>query len=480
MRRAAAAATSAALLASCSASHTGASSRSAPRPGLGSPSTAPPAKSSAPVTSVPAGNDEQWTTYQNGNARLGVAGSQPVLTPLRPVWSESLDGAAVYGQPLAAAGRVIVATEADDVYALDPHDGRTIWQVNVGTPLRNVAQQAGCGNVDPLGVTSTPVIDPATGIVYVLAETSDGGRAPVHHELVGLDVATGHQVSSMDADPPLPAGEDPLQLLQRASLALSGGRVYIGYGGHFGDCGTYHGWVVAVAEDGSAKAAFDVTPQSTGRAVWQGGAAPSIDPAGDVYVSTGNPNSAGSAPWAEAVLKLAGALGPAPEASFEDQSASGDLDLSAGSPVLLPDGAAFVVGKTEIGYLLRQSDLSLIATIRGRVCGSDPDGGAAYDAVTASVYVPCRGGGIQQVNLATRSTGWREGTANSTPVLAGGGLWALRYPAGTLEELDPATGGVLSSFDAGRPVPNFASPAVVGGLILVPTQSGIVAFGSGQ
>lgn len=419
-----------------------------------------------------------WTTYQGSNNRLGDAGTQPVPTPLRPAWSAQLDGSAVYGQPLVAAGLVIVATEDDNVFALNLRTGRTVWQANLGAPLRAVEEQVGCGDIDPLGVTSTPVIDPATRTIYVVAEVSSAGRAAAHHQLVALDLTTGHRLMSRAVDPPLPEDEDAVYLLQRAGLALANGRVYIGYGGQFGDCGTYHGWVVAapVLNSGGSEAIFDVTPQSSGGAVWQGGAAPSIDQAGNVYVSTGNPNSGGPAPWAESVLKLPAGLGPTPESGFQDRSATGDMDLSAGAPVLLPDGMVFSAGKAQVGYLLHQSDLSEAATIRGSLCGSDPDGGAAYVAAADSVYLPCRGGGLQQVDLATRATGWRAGGVNSTPVVAGGRLWAAGYPSGRLEELDPGSGAVLYSTLVGRTLPNFVSPTIVGSTILVPTLSGIVAL----
>jgi hypothetical protein len=163
-------------------------------------------------------------------------------------------------------------------------------------------------------------------------------------------------------------------------------------------------------------------------------------------------------------------------ASFQDTTASDDQDFGTGDATLLPDGDVFAVGKTEHGYLLRQSDLASVATIQGRVCNSNPDGGEAYDAATDSLYVPCRGGGIQQVRLSSLSTGWRSGAANSTPILVDGVLWAVSYPGGNLQALDPATGSVEQTISVGRSVPNFASPAAALGLLLVGTDSGIVAL----
>ena len=444
--------------------------------------TAPAAStSSSPAagttTTSPASTAAAWTTYQNGSSHLGDASPQPSLGLTR-VWSAPLDGSAVFGQPLQADGKVVVATEDDDVYALDPLTGAVVWKANLGAPLRDVAAAAGCGDIDPLGVTSTPVIDPASGTVYAVGEVSTGGHPPVHHQLVAVDLASGHIESRVDADPPLPAGESAVPLLQRAALALANGRVYIGYGGQYGDCGAYHGWVVAVQVTGGRlgpSSAFDVTPSSTGGAVWDGGSGPTVGADGSVYVTTGNPNSGGSAPWAEAVVKLAPTLGASPEAAFQDHAAYGDLDLSTGGAVLLPGGSVFAAGKTDIGYLLRQADLGSVGTVTG-LCGSDPDGGAAYDPSTDALYLPCQDGGIQEVLLQGPSRGWRSGTVNSTVVLAGGDLWSVGYPSGTIQELNPASGQVLASAQAGVHVPHFASLSVVGGRILVPTDSGVVAF----
>ncbi len=472
-------------LAGCGSGRAAGPARSAsPSPTAANPATTRPAGGATPAVPSAGGpapidpaapTGPAWTTYQGSAARLGQAGPTPGLAPLTRAWSDALDGQAVYGQPLVFDGRVIVATEGDNVYALDVATGRVAWQVSMGAPLRHVAAAAGCGDVDPLGITSTPVIDPATGTVYVVGEVSTAGRPPVHHQLVGISIASGRVTLNVNADPALPAGQSPLHLLQRAALALAGGRVYVGYGGQYGDCGAYSGWVVGMPTTGPGGQSLDVTPDALGGAVWDGGSGPAVGPSGTLYVTTGNPDSPGPAPWAEAVLKLdPGPVGP-PVASFQDRAATGDMDLSTGGPVLLPGGLVFAVGKTDIGYLLRRSDLAPVAEIRG-ICGSDPDGGAAYDPATDSLYVPCRAGGIQQVDLAGRRTGWRAGRANSTPVLAGGALWALRYPDGVVQELDPVTGRVLQSVPVGRGVAHFASLSVAGGLVLVPTSSGVEAL----
>jgi polyvinyl alcohol dehydrogenase (cytochrome) len=424
-----------------------------------------------------AGATGSWTTYHADNARSGVDGSEPSLDPLKPAWANALDGANVFGQPVVAAGRVFVATEDDNVYALDAHDGRVLWHVNIGQPLRNVSSNAGCGDIDPLGITSTPVVDLARSTVYVVGELSNGLSPPVvTHRLVGFNIYSGAVTQSMGADPVLPAGEAAIHLQQRAALAVANGRIYIGYGGLAGDCGTYHGWLIGIDEAGARPPVqFNVTPASTGGAIWQGGGGPSVDAAGNVYVTTGNPNSGGSAPWAEAVVKLSAALATPPLASFQDPKASGDLDLGTGDATVIPNGDVFAAGKTDIGYLLLQSNLHQVAAISG-VCGGDPDGGEAYDQATNSIYVPCRSGGIQQVRLDTHAAGWRSGSVNGAPVLVAGKLWAVQYNGGTLQQLDASKGTVLQTVGVGASVPTFTSPSVADGLLLVGTDHGIRAF----
>ena len=227
-----------ALLAGCSSSH--------PRSGTSVPPTRQTSLSTRPPTT--AATPTTWTGYHADGARTGAVRSSATFDHARTAWSDDLGGA-VRGQVLVAGGRVIAATENNRVVALDPADGAVVWSVSIGRPLTDVAAVAGCGNIDPLGITSTPVVDPATGVVYVVGEVSDG-HGGVTHRLVGLSVATGAVVLREDVDPPLPAGERPTTLLQRAALALANGRVYVAYGGNDGDCGTYNGWVVGVAESG--------------------------------------------------------------------------------------------------------------------------------------------------------------------------------------------------------------------------------------
>ncbi len=417
-----------------------------------------------------------WSTYHGDLSRSGVDASEAGLSPVRQAWTAPLDGAAVYGSPVVADGRVFVATEDDDVYALDAHDGHILWSANIGAPLRDVAGQTGCGDIDPLGITSTPAVDTATSTLYVAGEVSHAGSVPVQHLVVGFNLFTGQTVLRKSADP-VGGGDSLPNLQQRAALAVANGRVYVGLGGLAGDCGTYHGWVVGVDETGSRpNVQFDVTPGFTGGAVWNGGGGPSVDSQGDLYVTTGNQNSgaATQTPYAEAVVKLSPNLSVL--AHFQDSHASGDADLGTGDALLLPDGDLWTAGKTDIGYLLRQSNLTQAHAITGTVCGSDPDGGSTYDAATDSVYVPCRGGGLQQIDLATDAIGWRSGSVNSSPILVDGGLWAGRAGSNVIQELNPASGTVMQQVDTANGLPTFATASAADGLLLIGTDAGIEAF----
>ena len=148
---------------------------------------------------APAGAGSTWPTYNGNPQRTGNDTSEPALLPAHTAWTRHLDGA-VYAQPLAFNGRIYTATENNTIYALDAHDGSVTWSRHVGRPMTNVIAQAGCGNVDPLGILSTPVIDTASKTIFVVATIEDSFDH-IHHQLIGLDALTGAPKVSANADP---------------------------------------------------------------------------------------------------------------------------------------------------------------------------------------------------------------------------------------------------------------------------------------
>ncbi|HEY2772170.1 MAG TPA: PQQ-binding-like beta-propeller repeat protein, partial [Solirubrobacteraceae bacterium] len=229
-----------------------------------------------------------WTTYRHDAARSGNdPDSTSPVTPSQAWQTPALDGE-VFGEPLVYGPYVYVATENDSVYKLDAATGGVVWSKHLATPEPSTL--APCGDISPsIGITSTPVIDPATDRIYAVGAVFAAGA--VHHALFALDLGSGAAVAGypMLVDPHLPAGGATVNQLQRPGLALTGGRILIGYGGNDGDCKTYWGWVVSAPTDGTTKlSSFQVDPGSQEGAIWAGGNAPSVDSAGNVFVATGN------------------------------------------------------------------------------------------------------------------------------------------------------------------------------------------------
>jgi outer membrane protein assembly factor BamB len=248
------------------------------RPSRSAPTGTVPAQV-RPVALTPTAN---WATYQGDLARSGVARGGPSLRRAQPGWtSAALDGP-VYSQPLVVGGRVLVATEGDSVYALDPRSGALLWRTRLGEPVSGGTLP--CGNVHPVGITSTPVADPIAGLLYTVAFLDPDHP---HHELVALDVASGAVRFRRPADPP---GADPRIHNQRGALALANGRVYVAFGGRFGDCGRYHGWVVGLPADGDGPVAAFRVPTAREAGIWAP-PGPVVDRRGELLVATGNGDS---------------------------------------------------------------------------------------------------------------------------------------------------------------------------------------------
>ena len=159
-----------------------------------------------------------------------------------------------------------------------------MWSTHVATAVP--ASKLPCGDIGPtVGITGTPVIDTSRSEIFAVADEFSGGK-PAHF-LVGLKTTTGKVVLSDRVDP---AGSTPAAMLQRTGLTLDAGRVVFGFGGNSGDCSTYRGRVVSVAETGGTPAVFTVDAGSgeLQGAVWMGGGAPAVDGKGNVWAESGN------------------------------------------------------------------------------------------------------------------------------------------------------------------------------------------------
>ena len=428
------------------------------------PLSLPPQAATATSTAS-ASTSADWTTYHLDNSRAGYVAGTPDPQRLTQAWNVPLDGA-VYAEPLVTGGHVLVATENDSLYSLDARTGQVLWRTNVGTPVP--LSQLPCGNIDPLGITGTPVYDPATNLVFAVAET----RGP-SHILVGIDASTGRVRIRRPVEP---LDGDIRAHQQRAALALSHGLVYVAYGGLNGDCGNYHGWVIASRTDGQGALLSYRVPTRREGGIWAA-SGPAVDAAGHIYVAVGNGATTGRT-WdkTDSVLRLSPTLqyedGFAPQQWAQDNA--GDADLGSMGPQLLPGGLVFADGKSGLGYLLHANALGSIdgqAQVAS-ICSSY--GGSA--ALGMHLFVPCTDGLREAVvGPGTRLTlGWHApGQINGSPIVVGHTVFSLKRN-GTLYALNSDNGVVIASQFVGE-TSRFATPSYSGGHVYVGTLRGIVA-----
>jgi outer membrane protein assembly factor BamB len=421
-----------------------------------------------PSTPTPAQlTSADWPMYHENVARTGSVADLPDLTHFTSLWKQRLDGA-VYAEPLVVDGQVLVATEHDTFYALDAQSGQVRWRASVGTPvpLSNLP----CGDIDPLGITGTPVYDPQTGLLFAVAEIT--GPA---HILVGIDVKTGQVKVRRSVDP---AGIDPQAYQQRAALTLYGGRVYVAFGGLYGDCGDYHGLLVASRTDGTGALLTYQVPTTREGGIWAP-PGPVIDARGNLYVSVGN-GAATQGAWdhSDSVLRLSPTLqledGFAPQ-NWQSDNAS-DLDLGSMGPVLLPGGLIYANGKSGQGYLLHADHLGGVGGQIQTLSLCDAYGGAAVSG--QSLFIPCSDG-LRQLKLIPGPQlviGWQAPQqVTGSPVIGGQTVYSLD-PSGTLYALNAATGQARATFSVGA-TSRFATPTLSQTSIFIGTLTGVVALG---
>ena len=499
----------------------------------------------------PSGEEGGILTFHGDTARTGWNSAERTLTPstvrgLHKIWTAAVEGE-VYAEPLvvpgvAVLGRVrtvvYVATEQDRVYALDAADGRRLWgPVPLGTAVSRASLP--CGNIDPVGVTSTPVIDAGAGTLYAVALTTpDGGRTKAY-KIAALDIKSGALRPGWPVTiaPPPASGRrfDPSVQEQRGALLLVRGEVYVPFGGYFGDCGDYHGWVVGVpAADPGAQEAYATPTQRMG-GIWATGG-PAADSAGNLYASTGNSSSGGAVDFGNSVVRLSTSplrfSGSAKDyftpSNFVDLNDT-DTDLGSTAPLVLPDQPdastprlLFIAGKQGVGYLVNRDDMGGLSRgdgiagegvysrcLFGTCQGGVPEvfsGTAYWDGGRAGRFIvvpgrggqpaPCRGaGGVVALRMGT-APGSRASTftvawcspsmtdpgapAVSSAGASGGLVWVVDRRAGILSAFDALTGTeayASRGVDALGSTHQFVTPAVWGGRVYVGAGAAVVAYG---
>ena len=334
-----------------------------------------PAPAAAQTSSV--------TTYhgqadRSGNFVVpGLTAERAAGVHLDPAFHGAIAGS-IYAQPLywrapgSATGLLIVATANNTIAALNADTGALVWTRSLGQPVTRASLP--CGNIDPSGITGTPAIDEATQAVYLDAFVSDspGGGGP-QHLLFGLSLLDGPTLSGWPVNVASALGAQgvtftPTTQNQRSALTVTGGTLYVPYGGNFGDCGQYRGWVMGVRlSDPSSVTAWST--RAVGGGIWAPGGL-SFD-GQSLYAATGN--TKGATEWGdgEAIIRLTATLtrSDQPQDSFApsdwrdldeedaDLGATNPLPLDfpgtqAGSALLLAlgkDGKAYLLDRTNLG-----------------------------------------------------------------------------------------------------------------------------------
>jgi outer membrane protein assembly factor BamB len=392
-----------------------------------------------------------------------------VLHPIRARWrSVALDGG-IYGEPLISGRRVFVATENNSVYALNASTGTIEWRRTLPAPVP--ASALPCGDIAPtVGVTSTMVIDPATGRLF--ASASIYTRDTISHVLYAISPTTGKIVFRRDLDQP---GWDAPTQLQRTALGLDNGRVLVGFGGNYGDCGAYNGYLMSVPTTGSGATVVYKVPTDREGAIWAPSGV-SVDPAGHIFLATGNGSSQSTRDGGDSVIELDSSLrevGSFTPSDWRRDNAS-DLDLGSSAPILVSNNRVFIVGKETTGYLLNAANLGGLGgqLTSARICFAS--GGDAYRGST--IYVGCPNSSVTAARISGNSlvVAWHAPNGVSgSPTIAGGLVWAIG--SGNLVGMRFGSGTVVASIPVDQ-VEHFAAPSAGDGLLVVAGTSKVQAF----
>ena len=504
-------------------------------------------------------------TQHNDNFRTGQNLNESVLTPalikssttFGKKFSQAIDGYA-YAQPLyvpnvtiggASHNVVFVATENDSVYAFDADSGaganaNPLWHANLidtahgaaagATPVSNT--QVGCGDLVPkIGITSTPVIDPSTGAMYVETKSSEGGNYV--HRLHALDITTGNEKFAgptvISASVNVSGGTvifDGLHHLNRPGLLWLNGVIYLAYASHC-DITPYHGWLFAYdASTLSQKAAYLTTPEATSSGglagFWMSGAGVAADSDANIFITSGNGDfdttNIPAKLLGDTVMKLffnGSSVSLVDYFTPYDQGSldGGDTDLGSGGTLLLPDQSGATthelvqVGKSGTIYVLNRDQFTAgnlyycktCTTINTQIAQEIQGAVGGLWNMPAywnnSVYFVGAGDPLKSFSLingafpasASASTGSSIGYPGATPSISSNGnsngiVWLIQASGGAavLRAYDPANGLAAlysSSNQAGDTAGSgvkFSVPTIANGKVYVGTQTELDVYGS--
>ena len=443
----------------------------------GSGGTSTPATVTVTVTQPPPPAPVAVYTHKYDNTRQGANPSETVLTPQNvnsttfgKLTTFDVDGY-IFGQPLIVPGVTIngasqnvvyVATEHDSVYAFDATGAATapLWKVSFLVNGATTVPQGDVGSTifPEIGITSTPVIDPSTSTIYVVAETKENGN--YFHRLHALDLATGAEkfsgpvvIQASTAGTGGGAANSQIAFtsqshLQRPALTLYNGMVLIGFGSQ-GDNGTWHGWVMAYdAASLQQDWVFNVTPNGAYGALWMAGGGLAVDAQGGIYFITANGTYGTGADYGDSIVRL-NSTGQVVDYFTPDTQANleaNDLDLGSGGAMILPDqtganphlivGAGkdtniCLVNRDNMGKFEASSNNQIVQELKSALGGESRSQPAYWNG---SVYFSGFGDAVKAYTI---SNGLLSTTPQSkTPVTSG--LECDDYPSPTCSLSTPS------------------------------------------
>ena len=489
------------------------------------------------------------TTWHYDNARTSADSWETTLTPSNvnstgfgKLFTYPVDGFVV-GQPLylpsvSIPGQGVhnvayVATMHDSVYAFDADNGDAtpLWMTSVlsyspagaTTVPATVKKDAGTTGWTEVGVISTPVIDPSTGTLYLVAETYENGN--VVHRLHALDVTTGLETlggpTTIAATYTLNGTTTTftdLYQINRPGLLLVNGHIYIAFGSNC--CNDYsQGWVLSYnAATLQQEGAYTAEPGKTLASIWQKGAGISADSAGNIYGETGEGFYAAGTNLSISVLKLSQTGTTLGLADFftpynQQYLSSHDLDLNDGV-LILPDQPGpyphelIAEGKEGTIYLLNRDNMGQFCSSCTAPTGDTqivqeiPQGAGKQsgtpvywnntvyftgEAMPVSAFTLSNGTlvappAVQSIKVSGGGHALITANGNSNGILwfiNGGALWAM--DAITLQTLYIST-QAPNGRDALPALAHFATPIAADGEIFIGTQNSLEVYGllSGQ
>ena len=374
----------------------------------------------AQTLALPA-NPPAILTQHDNTARTGANRQEMMLTTANvntasfgKLFSRNVEGY-LYAQPLyvpnlkMADGKihnvVFLATSHNSVYAFDADDPKAsapLWKINLGpsVPASEVYTTHWTDMRGEIGITSTPVIDPATGTIFVVAKTKQNGTYVQRFHALTLTTGkerAGSPVLIKASVPGTGAGSaggqlafDPVRQLQRTSLLLLNGVVYAAFGSH-ADAGIFHGWILGYSARTLAQTCvFNTTPDGSEGAIWQASMGLGADAAGNIYAATGNGTfdaNTGGKDWGNTLLRLRPAGKTLKVMDYftpynQAQLNVHDTDLGASGPLLIPnsrlilqggkDGWLYLVDQDKMGHYGKGSNDQIVqsfAIAQGNIHG---------------------------------------------------------------------------------------------------------------